>query len=288
MAELDAGGNVQALNTFGANGLVSRHTAATGASVFYTFDERGNVAQRLDSGGNILSTDLYDAFGNRTGTTTPATTSSGDPWGFGGQWGYQTDNETGLVLCTNRYYDPQQGRFLTRDPMGYGGGVNLYSYTQNNPVNYVDPSGYIGLDELEYEAQGLPPGARNLANAGLLAIGLGVIAYEGLRNVHWPSWNPPWSHPTTAFPGEIPHPAPPNYASDRGGKSRSEWDKHQKGLADALAREKELMDKLAKTKGNKERGPIEDALENLRNGKNGIKGHRKEIGQKWPNGCPTE
>ena len=45
MVELDASGSIQALNTFGANGLVSRHTTATGASVFYTFDERVNVAQ---------------------------------------------------------------------------------------------------------------------------------------------------------------------------------------------------------------------------------------------------
>gem|GEM_PF-2387598 len=138
VAELDANGSIQALNTFGANGLVSRHTTATNASVFYTFDERGNVDQRLDSSG-VLSIDLYDAFGARTG---PAPAS--DPWGFGAQWGYQTDNETGLVLCTNRYYDPQQGRFVTRDPMGYGGGTNLYSYTANNPVNEVDPLGFAG------------------------------------------------------------------------------------------------------------------------------------------------
>ena len=45
VAELDGAGNVQALNTFGTNGLVSRHTTATNSSVFYTFDERGNVAR---------------------------------------------------------------------------------------------------------------------------------------------------------------------------------------------------------------------------------------------------
>ena len=44
VAELDANGSIQALNTFVANRLVSRHTTATNASVFYTFDERGNVA----------------------------------------------------------------------------------------------------------------------------------------------------------------------------------------------------------------------------------------------------
>jgi len=44
VAELDANGTLQALNTSGASGLVSRHTAATGTGVFYTFDERGKVA----------------------------------------------------------------------------------------------------------------------------------------------------------------------------------------------------------------------------------------------------
>ena len=205
VAELDANGSIQALNTFGANGLVSRHTTATNASVFYTFDERGNLAQRLDAGGSVLSIDLYDAFGARTGTAPPS-----DPWGFEAQWGYQSDTETGLVLCTSRYYDPQQGRFVTRDPVGYDGGDNLYGYVENDPINFSDPSGYWGVDDAEQVVQNLPPPARAVAQAGLLAIGIGVIVYEGIHNIHWPSWNPPWSHPITVFPGNIPSLAPPN------------------------------------------------------------------------------
>lgn len=42
---------------------------------------------------------------------------------------------------THRYYDPAAGRFLTRDPIGYAGGINLYAYTGNDPVNRADPSG---------------------------------------------------------------------------------------------------------------------------------------------------
>jgi RHS repeat-associated protein len=64
-----------------------------------------------------------------------------DSTAFGGQWGYYTDSETGLVLCTQRYYDPNAQRWVTRDPIGYAGGINLYGYVRNNPVGYVDPDG---------------------------------------------------------------------------------------------------------------------------------------------------
>lgn len=42
----------------------------------------------------------------------------------------------------HRYYDPYRARFLTRDPIGYGGGPNLYTFCNDDPVNESDPSGY--------------------------------------------------------------------------------------------------------------------------------------------------
>jgi len=61
--------------------------------------------------------------------------------GFGGQWGYYRDYTTGLYLLTHRYYDTGAGRFVTRDPIGYTGGINLYGFVGNNPVNESDPDG---------------------------------------------------------------------------------------------------------------------------------------------------
>ncbi len=50
---------------------------------------------------------------------------------------------TGLLLLTYRYLDPVTGRFLTRDPIGMEGGVNLYAYVGNGVVIRRDPSGKI-------------------------------------------------------------------------------------------------------------------------------------------------
>jgi len=135
VGEYGSTGTLTATNVFGADGLISRRTG--GSSVFYAFDDRGNAIQSLNASGSSYYVFQYDVWGNRTA---PVNTTPG-PWDMGAQWGYYTDTETGLSLLTHRFYDPVVGRFLTRDPIGYRGGVNLYGYTKNNPVNKTDDRG---------------------------------------------------------------------------------------------------------------------------------------------------
>ena len=136
VVELDQTGAVTAVNTFGGSGLLSRR--ANASSVFYTFDPQGNVSERTNNSGVVLSHYLFDAHGSSlNGALT-------EPFGYKAQWGYYTDIETGLHLLANRYYDSSTGRFLTRDPISYGGGINLYAYTGNNTVNLADPLGLQG------------------------------------------------------------------------------------------------------------------------------------------------
>ncbi len=141
--ELDATGAVKATNTFGANGLTSRRDAL-GSDTFYTFDERGNVSERTNGTGQVLTRHIADAYGKTSAYDAGGTPLAQvpDPYsGFGGKHGYYTDVETGLILCTFRYYDPNTGRWLNQDPIGYDGGINIYSYCGGNPVNFVDPLG---------------------------------------------------------------------------------------------------------------------------------------------------
>ncbi len=141
VGEFGSGNNfLSALNTWGANGLLARHTRA--GVWYYTFDMQGNVSQKLNSAGAVLSSSIFDPAGNQaTNDTNP------DPYsGFGGQWGYVSDYETGLTLLGHRFYDNSTQRFLTRDPIGYDGGINLYAYTANNLVNDTDPSGYFEIN----------------------------------------------------------------------------------------------------------------------------------------------
>ena len=59
--------------------------------------------------------------------------------------GQYYDQETSLHYNYHRYYDPATGRYLTADPIGLEGGINVFAYANNNPVNFVDPWGLEGI-----------------------------------------------------------------------------------------------------------------------------------------------
>lgn len=57
------------------------------------------------------------------------------------------DSDTGLTRFGARDYDPTIGRWTSKDPIGFlGGDTNLYNYVANNPLSYIDPSGFVGLE----------------------------------------------------------------------------------------------------------------------------------------------
>jgi RHS repeat-associated protein len=106
-----------------------------GAAYFYHKDSLGTTTDLTDSTGLTIQAYDYDSFGNIIGTSGTLT----QPFTFTGR---EYDAETGLYFYRARYYDPQAGRFISRDPLGFAAGdVNTYRYVGNSSPNYVDPWG---------------------------------------------------------------------------------------------------------------------------------------------------
>ncbi|GAB4351248.1 MAG: hypothetical protein Kow0099_35260 [Candidatus Abyssubacteria bacterium] len=92
-----------------------------------------------DMNGQTAKSYEYDAYGNILQETGPSLTG-----GFT-YTARELHTRSGLYYYRARFYDPRTGRFLTQDPIGHLGGVNLYAYVGNDGVNFIDPLGLIEL-----------------------------------------------------------------------------------------------------------------------------------------------
>jgi RHS repeat-associated protein len=118
---------------------------------YYTRDHLGSVREVTDASGELRARYDYDVWGN-------SVTVNGDmslDFGYTGQYFHAL---SGLNLFLYRPYNPPLGRWLSRDPIGEAGGLNLYGYVENNPVNLTDPLGL--LVEVYYEGIGSGGGGR--------------------------------------------------------------------------------------------------------------------------------
>ena len=142
----DTDGNQNSQNLIGTGGnVLATERFQQNATQYYLYnkDIQGSTSSLVKEDGSVDATYQYTDFGE--------TTIQGDD---------QADNEvcytggiydqtTGLYYLNARYYDPEDGRFLTEDT--YRGDTakpetgHLYVYCANNPVNYVDPSGHIAV-----------------------------------------------------------------------------------------------------------------------------------------------
>jgi RHS repeat-associated protein len=105
-----------------------------GQNEYYLSDALGSVIGLADGTGVIKTSYNYSPFGKKQTTGT----ASSNPFTFTGR----EDDGTGYYYYRARYYNPDQKRFISEDPLGFGGGdTNLQAYVGNNPVNFADPLG---------------------------------------------------------------------------------------------------------------------------------------------------
>ncbi|MGJ3195876.1 DNRLRE domain-containing protein [Peribacillus frigoritolerans] len=113
-----------------------------GKFYYYHLNGHGDVTALTDEAGNVVAQYEYDSWGNILSET--GIMASSNPYRYAG---YQYDKETGLYYLNARYYDAKIGRFITKDTFhGFENdpqSLNLYAYTKNNPVMYIDPDGHI-------------------------------------------------------------------------------------------------------------------------------------------------
>lgn len=121
--------------------LWSRNVSALpiDALVWYQCDHLGTPQELTDSQGRFAWTSVSKAWGRVTEQRSDWARQHGvrNPIRFQGQY---HDHETGLHYNRYRYYDPEVGRFISQDPIGLAGGLNVYQYAPN-PVQWIDPLG---------------------------------------------------------------------------------------------------------------------------------------------------
>lgn len=80
--------------------------------------------------------------------------------------GQQEDEETGLHYNRHRYYDPGSGRFVSKDPIGLAGGINVYQYVPN-PIVWIDPLGLSAACCCKGSYSGAKQASQYLKGAGV-------------------------------------------------------------------------------------------------------------------------
>lgn len=107
------------------------------AHMFYQADANGNVSVLLNFQQDVVARYTYDPFGDILNRSGLAAQENGCV--FSSKDGSTT---SGLLYFGNRFYDPNLQRWVTRDPILEYGGLNLYRFADNDPINAVDPFGF--------------------------------------------------------------------------------------------------------------------------------------------------
>jgi RHS repeat-associated protein len=106
---------------------------------YYHADALGSIIALTDDLGNVKTQYNYSPFGETDLISEP----SDNPFQYTGR----ENDGTGLYYYRARYYSPRLKRFISEDPIGLAGGINIFSYVKNSPLNFRDPYGLKSMKD---------------------------------------------------------------------------------------------------------------------------------------------
>ena len=140
IADIDENGDVIASYTWG-EGIDKLLAVTVGGATYYALtDIQGTVWGYVDSQNNIVARWQYDAWGNVLSEEIDPSAAALASLRYRFQ-GREWSEATGLINFRMRWYDAETGRWLSKDPIGLSGGLNLYAFCGGDIANGIDPLG---------------------------------------------------------------------------------------------------------------------------------------------------
>jgi RHS repeat-associated protein len=173
----------------GIDGLLARSDGYSGGDwtdhAYYYADAGGNITSMLAVDNTVVASYRYDPYGALISSS--GSLADANVYRFSSK---EFHASSGLYFYGLRFYDPNLQRWVNQDPIGEAGGINLYGFVGNGPINGVDPYGLSWLgDQLSQVFQGIydammgpQPGVYNPNAKGALDADAGLVDIDRNNN----------------------------------------------------------------------------------------------------------